>query len=215
MPRWVPEKIWNDQDCIILGGGNSLRTFDWSLLKSENTIGCNTAFVHGPDVCKICIFGDLRWWKEYQFELSKYSDKGGVVFTNCVQLFASRLPWLWTLTRENRGLHTNALGWNGNTGASAINLAILLGAKRVYLLGFDMQHVDGRSNWHNKILDPNAVRPFVYPQFCTQFKWVVKDWKEKFSNVEIYNVTESSGLSQDLIPWLSPKTFWAERVKNG
>ena len=212
MPRWKVERVWDQQDVLIIGGGPSIESLDWSLLTKENTIGCNTAFIHGPEICKVCIFGDYRWWKKYENELAEYAKKGGTIFTNNQKLFNAKIPWLWTTSREARGLHSTSLGWNGNTGASAINLAILLGGKRVFLLGYDMHTINGRSNWHKRILDKNLVRPSVYSLFCKQFVHVKKDWKNKFPDVEIFNVTDDSGLSADIIPWMSLSEFWAGRA---
>src|SRR5574343_122154 len=204
MPRWSINPVWEGTSCVIIGGGPSLTGFDWSLLVNENTIGCNTAFALGEKICKVCVFGDDRWWKSFQFELSKYK---GIVFTNSPQLLNSKIPWLWTVPRESRGLHKNALGWNGNTGASAINLGLLFGAKKIYLLGYDMKRTKQKSNWHDKIIDPNAVKDSVYSKFAQQFKFVHSDWKKKFADVEIWNVTNDSGLSQDIFPWMSVKDF--------
>lgn len=208
MPRWIPEKVWDQQDCIIIGGGASLTNFKWQLLEPENTIGCNTAFKLGEKVCKVCIFGDLQWWKRYERALANYK---GVVFTNAPALINLKVPWLWTLGRHARGLHHDVLGWNGNTGATAINLAILFGAKRIFLIGFDMKYVQNRSNWHNEIINPKTVRPTVYPKFCEEFRYVHDDWKKKFPDVEIWNVTNDSGLPPECIPWLNPDEFWASR----
>lgn len=210
MPRWKVNPVWKDQDCIIIGGGASLANFDWSWLVSENTIGCNTAFTLGEKVCKVCFFGDWRWWRKYESALADYK---GIVFTNVPGLFKTRVPWLWTLEREAHGLHHDKLGWNGNTGAAAINLAILFGAKRIFLIGFDMKHVQNKSNWHNQIIDPRAVRPSVYTTFCREFKFVHHDWKTKFPDVEIWNVTKDSNLSPDVFPWLDFDAFFASRCK--
>ncbi len=208
MPRWRIERIWEGKDAIIIGGGPSLSNFDWSRLENENTIGCNVAFTLGEKVCKVCIFGDARWWKNFEKELSEYR---GTVFTNCPQLLNSKIPWLWTMPREMRGLHTNALGWNGNTGSSAINLALLFGAKRIFLLGYDMKRTTQQSNWHNRILDKMAVRESVYPDFARQYYSVRDDWKKKFADREIFNVTKDSGLNQSIFPWIDPDNFWAGR----
>jgi len=212
VPRWKVERVWDQQDILIIGGGPSLECLDWSLLKKENTIGCNSAFIHGPEICKVCIFGDYRWWKKYENELAEYAKKGGTIFTNNQKLLNAKIPWLWTTGREMRGLHDRSLGWNGNTGALALNLAILLGGKRVFLLGYDMHTINGRSNWHKRIINKTLVRPSVYSLFCKQFAWVKKDWKSKFPDVEIFNVTDDSGLSADIIPWISPSEFWAGRA---
>ena len=210
MPVWKPEAKWAGQDVFIIGGGNSLRErhFDWNLLKPELTIGCNTAFLLGPEVCKICVGGDRRWFEHFEDDLEKFK---GVVFTNHSSLRNSKKPWLWWIGRESVGLHTTSLGWNGNTGAVAINLALVLGASRIFLLGFDMKIVAGKSNWHDHILDKTAVRPEVYPKFCEEFRHVYKDWKAKFADREIINVTDDSNL--EWFPKVPFDAFWKERIK--
>ena len=66
MPLWKPEKVWDDLDAFIIGGGHSLKSFNWDLLKSEMTIGCNMAYSLGQEICKIFIFGDNKWFKIYR-----------------------------------------------------------------------------------------------------------------------------------------------------
>ena len=209
MPRWTPTTDWAGQDVFIIGGGPSLRNFDWSLLHSELTIGCNTAFTLGPQICKICVFGDRAWFRIYEQQLANFE---GVVFTNASALLDTKIPWLWTMPRRATGLHHDALGWNGNTGAAAINLALLLGARRVYLLGYDMQRRDNRSNWHDKVIRPAATKPSIYKGFANSFKFVVRDWHKKFSDCEIINVTTDSGLSADMFPWMNPDKLWDNRA---
>lgn len=212
MPPWKPTQDWLNQDVFIIGGGYSLvkNNFDWTLLHPELTIGCNTAFKLGYEVCKICFFGDNGWFKYFRFQLLKFE---GTVFTNDPHCLKSKIPWLWTMPRKAAGLHYDALGWNGNTGASAINLALLLGAKRVYLLGFDMKRINKRPNWHEEVIRPAATTPTVYKTFVRNFKRVAKDWHEKFNDREIWNITADSDLKQDIFPWINPEVFWAERVK--
>ena len=217
MPRWIPTEEWKDQDVFIIGGGPSLTNFQWSLLLKEYTIGCNSAFIHGPDVCNICIFGDPIWFLSFSSELEDYTKIGGVVVTNANRhkLPKKEYSWLWTMERKMTGLSKDpkALGWNGNTGASAINLALLLGVKRIYLLGFDMKRIDNKSNWHTRIIRPAATKPQIYQMFAHQFQRVFRDWKKKFSDCEIFNVTKDSGLKDKLFPWIDPEKFWKERRK--
>ena len=40
----LPDKSWKGQRCFIIGGGESLKDFDFSKLKGELTIGINRAF---------------------------------------------------------------------------------------------------------------------------------------------------------------------------
>lgn len=206
MPRWVPEEIWKDREVFIIGGGDSLRNFaHWQALEDECTIGCNSAFIRGEKICKVLIFGDARWFDVYQFELEQYE---GTVFTNAPQLQHTRISWLWTMPREIRGLHRDALGWNRNTGAAAINLALLLGASSIYLLGYDMKLGDkGRPNWHDRILrKPNATN---YPKFLEHFLYVARDLKAKWPNVKVINVTDDSAL--DLFPKVGVDEFFNGR----
>lgn len=205
MPFWKPEKTWDGLDVFIIGGGHSLRSFDWDLLKPEMTIGCNMAFSLGEDICKLCIFGDSKWFKVFESELERYK---GIVFTNVPQLAKSRLSWLWIMTRKMNGLHHTALGWNGNTGASAINLALLLGAKRVLLLGFDMKLSENKkSNWHDRIIQ--GPRQSVYPMFVKQFGRVASDLTKKFPGCKIINITDDNRLS--MFPSIGVEEFWNER----
>lgn len=209
MPYWKPDPIWQDQEVFIIGGGSSLDKFDWELLRPEWTIGCNDAYLHGSDICNICFFGDVDWWKRHHRQLESYrSPEKGSVFTHCNHLKKDKTSWLWKMNREPQGLHRNSLGWNKNTGTGAINLALILGAKRVFLLGFDM-HLsnDGRSNWHtNNINKPNEK---VYPKFLKSFKYVLRDLPIKFPGREIINVTDDSNL--DCFPKRGVKEFWSNR----
>jgi len=208
MPPWNPTANWAGHDVFIIGGGFSLKDFDWDCLLPELTIGCNTAFKLGPSICKICIFGDPSWFKEFRSELKDFN---APIFTNHKQYEKSDISWLWYVKRKASGLHHAALGWNGNTGAAAINLALILGAKRVYLLGFDMQRKANRSNWHNHIIRPAATKPHIYKTFIRSFKHVVRDWHLKFPDREIWNITSDSGLGPNMFPWLDPQDFWTER----
>ena len=206
MPRWIPERVWDNQDVFIIGGGKSLDGFDWKLLKNELTIGCNSAFRLGAEICKLCIFGDAKWFEVFQHDLRNYK---GILFTNVYQLLKTKLNWIWTLPRKAYGLHKDALGWNDNTGSSAINLALLLGAKRIFLLGFDMHlSKDGKPNWHNhQIQKPN---PDAYAKFLKGFVKVAADLKLKFPDVEVINITDNSNLN--VFPKIGVKEFWEKRA---
>lgn len=205
MPRWIPTVKWKGRDVFVIGGGNSLRKFDWNLLKNECTVGCNAAFTLGVETCKICIFGDSKWFRKYKNDLQKYK---GVVFTNATQLQRTKYKWLWTLPRKPKGLGTNVLGWNTNTGATAINLALILGAKRVLLLGFDMHlSEEGRPNWHDKGLDKSSNK--IYERFIKGFERVALDLEKIFPGKEIINVTDDSDLN--CFPKINHERFWRER----
>jgi len=214
MPAWMPQPVWSGEEAFILGGGNSLQTFDWNLLRREHVVGCNQAFRLGPEICDYVIFCDHKFIKE-----SGRTPRTGVydqlavfpnpVVTNDPALRNASEPWLKWMPRRPTGLHRDALGYNFNTGAAAINLALLLGATTIYLLGFDMQLGPGRRpNWHNHLIDKPS--PGVYDRMIRSFVWVNQDLHNKFPDCRIFNVTRGSRL--EVFPKLDFETFWRERA---
>jgi len=209
----MPETTcWKDEDAFIYGGGPSLKGFDYQCLVNEYVIGCNDAYKFGTLICDICVFGDYQWFELHCKGLERYVNQGGLVVSNCPQLCNTHLPWLKRMERQAVGLHKNALGWNSNTGSSALNLALLLGAKRVFLLGFDLgKSPDGESNWHPNTLDDPGED--IFRRWQEGFRVCGKHWKSKFGDREIYNVTNGSRL--EVFPKLDFDKFWKERSHNG
>jgi hypothetical protein len=200
-PKWLGEDVY------IIGGGRSLyeNKFNWSLLEDKNTIGCNTAFILGEKVCKICIFGDLIWFNAFGEQLEKYK---GTVYTSCNEFRRNPVPWVIQLKRYENGLHLDGLGWNGNTGFNAINLALLLGAKRVLLLGFDMKlGKDGRANWHGKEIEKPTQS--IYKKFLFFQSIIKKHLNEKFPEREIINITDDSDLT--VFPKIGVQEYWKDK----
>jgi hypothetical protein len=186
---WTPDKRWLGQDTYVIGGGPSLEGFNWDLLLGKNTIGCNSAFRLGNRVCQVCFFGDRKWFEQYQMDLQDYA---GLVVTSLPHMEDHHPEWVRVCKRENRGLHTDALGW-GCSGVAATNLALLFGAKRVFLLGFDMRlGSTGKTNWHEYVIDP--PKPEVYTRFISGFNKIAGQLGSVFPGTEIINVTDGSNL---------------------
>lgn len=95
---------------------------------------------------------DLCWWDMYYSEARR--TVAGQLFTTCKGAV------------EKYGLETAMVDGRifqpfGNSGAGAIQLAALSGARRIILAGYDCQHTDGKAHHHGdhpKKLG-NAVRP--------------------------------------------------------
>lgn len=187
---WTPDKEWDEEDAYVVGGGPSLRNFDWSLLHGKNAIGCNSAYILGAAVVPIVVFGDHEWWDKIGHEgTARY---GGRV-VGAVRYKLRPCPWLLTMERQEFGLGTSWLGWNGNSGSLAVNLALILGARRVFLLGFDMRlGGEGRANWHD--LRYQSVGGDVYGRFIQGFGRVAKALPQVFPRRSVVNLTDSSDL---------------------
>ena len=188
---WHAPIIWPGNTAYIVGGGPSLEGFDWDLLKDKRVIGCNDAYLLGEDIVDVCCFGDWQWWNEYHKEgFKKY---GGLKVTCCVELVGNEEDKnIHVMRREPRGVWNipGKVGWNGHTGAMAINLAAIFGASKIVLLGFDMKLKEGKSNWHENSKDlPNAD---VFKQFIGTSGIVGTGMKKVFPNVEVLNANPDS-----------------------
>ena len=207
MPVWSPLPEWKGQSAIIVGGGHSLLGFDFSLLVGKNTIGCNHAYQLGPDKIKIVLFGDPSFWEKNRVELSTFPNR---VVTCAPSILRAPIRWLYQMRRIRDGIHEGPiLGWNYSTGAAAVNLAITLGAHRIFLLGFDMgARPDGRSHWHEA--HPVAPRPQAYTRFIRGFHTLAAS-AARYPHIKIFNVTDGSSLLP-VFPRMDFPTFQKEVV---
>jgi len=186
-----------DRPVFIIGGGPSLENVGLTGLQNRFVIGCNDAYVFGEGIVDVCHFGDHKWFTRHRPTLYGY---GGFLTTSVHALMEEED--LIHVARENHGWHKDKLGWNGNTGCEAINLALLLGAQRIYLLGFDMKlGPEGESNWHVNVLD-NPTEEVHYARYKDSFQTCVLDWKAKWPEVEIVNLNPDSALECfPKVPW--------------
>jgi len=149
---------WDKQTCFIIGGGPSLKDFDWNLLKGQKVIGINKAFTVYPvdinyamdyNFFDILEYGinkedkELRKsWQKFQgiklFALhdSQYKFKKGIYYVN--ELCKKGLSF---------DLESGIMLGN-NSGTGALMLAIALGCKRIGLLGYDFKVKENQTHWH-------------------------------------------------------------------
>lgn len=190
MSQWSPIKQWVGADVAIVGGGPSLRGFDWRALHPFKVIGCNAAFLLTAAACHVGFFADRPWFDAYQERIEAFA---GPVVTNCEEGFTNH-PWVHYMERRDIGLHTEALGFGGNSGCSAINLALVMGAKRVLLLGFDCKlGAQQEMNWHDMRMEP--AQPGVFPKFQEGFHAIARDLPRVFPGCEVINCTPDSALT--------------------
>lgn len=175
MGIWVPPKMWEGQDCWIIGGGPSiLRQFEVPPevaerfkrreiplnelsqylfpLRDRNTIGINNAYLIA-DWIKIVFFGDCSWYVPHKHALSEWP---GLKVTCCPRFAKLKKAESVGIKymrkdrqRKPKGISTapGYVAWNNNSGAAALSLAVQLGVKRIILLGFDMC-IDTEDKYH-------------------------------------------------------------------
>lgn len=157
----LPTGSWKGKPCYIVGGGPSLKGFNWSLLRGKRTIGINLAFTKiEPTIIFSMDTRFLNWVlnakygkeakekflkaKSFKVWLATYNlSLPGEIFI--IPVFKSYRHGLVSFTFDL----ADGIGHGNNSGYAALNLAVCLGANPVYLLGFDCSHEKGRSHWHN------------------------------------------------------------------
>lgn len=193
MPRTDPLPQWQGP-AYLIGGGASLRHFSFGQLRGRQVIGCNQAFLLGSAVVPVAIFGDFKFWCHYARELRAYA--GWVVSPR--HTLTHQADWIHFFERQNEGLSPDKLAWNGNTGAAAINLALILGASPVYLLGYDCGMSEGEadasrpesSHWHDERLETPS--PEHYARFAAGFDNAARALPAVFPGRKVLNVTDGS-----------------------
>lgn len=194
MRPWTISKLWPGQTVFIIGGGPSLIEQDLTPIHNRRVIGVNDAFKLG-DWVDVCWWSDCRWGVWNQTKLAQFQGLN----VSCTRCNCEHTNTLQVRRQHAMGISTNPeeINWNRNSGASAINLAYHLGARRVVLLGFDMKVQNGEHNWHqNHQFKP---RPGVYEErFLPVFEHIKQDADRL--GLDIINSTPDSALT--LFPYV-------------
>lgn len=171
------DKQWVGEPAFIIGGGPSLKRFDWGALAGRHTIGINMAFLHTPEVALLLDYRlldsleeptleGLAWQKFTGYKLWLAYEQERRWLPRALQ-GVQKVRWSdkWTETMAE-GLHRGT-----NAGTAALHLGYLLGASPLYLLGFDGVGRGGRTaNWHEYYGAHGwPVSEVVYDRFGADF----------------------------------------------
>lgn len=187
-PFWVTEPLLAGATVFILGGGPSLRGFDFSLLAGLRTIAVNQAALHVVEQ-DMLYFTDANWY-EGNAELCR--TWRGIAFTG--SRAAKRMcPSLRrVLFNPGNTFEPGLVRQGRSSGHNATALAVTLGARLIVLLGFDMRTEGSRSHFHDKYRNNDGAmyaREFI-PSFDG---W---DRGARALGVTILNATPGSALEE-------------------
>lgn len=158
----------SNNTCFLLGGGPSLEGFDYSLLDGKVTIGVNKTFKQYHPTMLYCmdrrffvyihsdksqkINGDeclLEEWlacpsKKYFIASNTAGNNTSKFFKGEPIIVIPRLPNKCISMDIKKGIYPG-----NNSGFGAMMLAIALGYKTIYLLGFDFKIAGKKTHCHN------------------------------------------------------------------
>lgn len=200
-------RLWPGETVVCLASGPSLTPDDVNAVRGRaRVIAINTSINLAPwaDVLYAC---DVRWWKwAYRFpkEYPGVHQFAGLKFALTAE--SAKFPGVKVLGKSGiDGLSTDpkSIRTGSNSGYQAINVAVLMGAARIVLLGYDMatgHH--GKQHWHRdhpmKMVSP-------YTQFRRAFDTLAAPLKA--AGVEVINCSRETSLKcfprqalQDVFP---------------
>lgn len=182
------EPIWSGETVYLIGGGPSLKGFEWNRLRGKKTIAINKAIKFWPEADAM-YWTDGRIWTWLEKEIQDYK---GLKFTIRPKPYPSDVHILRRGIKFGLEKAKNTIAHGNNSGYAAINLAIHLGAKRIILLGYDMGN-DGKSSHFHDGYPSNATSEKIYKdQFLPGFD-VLKDCL-KGTGIQIFNACPTSKL---------------------
>lgn len=180
-------------DVFILGGGPTLRNFDVGCLEGREVIAINEAFLLAP-WARALVFVDYHWWARREMEVRKVF--AGQLIGRGPYRDAYRRTGVTNLayrSGEVFSIDPRLLGGR-NSGLAAVNAAWLMGAARIFLLGFDMQSDGNRNNFHNLYADaPTAPAHRYVSIFLPEFGKAAKRL-EAIGGGVVINLTPGSAL---------------------
>jgi hypothetical protein len=227
--NWRVPRIWEGGDVWIIGGGPSIpKQFGvpdkvinavvsgasppnvyspyMESIHKKHVIGINVAYLIG-DWIDMVFFGDGNFFNMHKQRLAEFPG-----LRVCCDPQAAKEPWIKGLARDkehSKGIspHPDKVGWNHNSGAAAISVAVHTGAKRIILLGFDMK-LDSRNmqHWHDlygkgEIRDVRKLQKLPFERHLRGFGQIALDAKRM--GVEILNCSPNSAI--DTFPRYSLK----------
>lgn len=103
-----------------------------------------------------------------------------------------RLRWVRSEARDGLSRDPRLIHQGANSGYQAINLAYLLGASRILLLGFDMKPAGRRMHWFGD--HPGKLRKALpFPQWIKNFDALAADLRQ--AGITVLNCTPGSALT--------------------
>ncbi len=190
---------WKGATVALLGGGPSLTQAQVDIVRESAcrpaVLAINNSYLLAP-FADICYFSDTNWWKEHKdrrefidFSGEKCSIENGGGFGNVdepIHLLRNCNHPLhgWGLSSDPQKLVTGSHG-----GFQALNLAILAGAAKIILLGYDGKPGD-KSHWHGGHKQPTPQS--AYQLYVQSF--VAAQNEIKASGARVLNCSPGSAI---------------------
>jgi hypothetical protein len=182
-------RLWPDETVIVIASGPSLTQTDVDACRGRRVIAVKDAIRLAPwaDALYFAGVGVGTWWTTYRDLIRSFD---GLKFT-----LEPKAEALAPVLRNTGmlGLETDPTGLRHgrNSGYQAVNVAVHFGARRIVLLGFDMQRDDKqRSHFFGE--HAYQTVPSHYDMFTRCFDSMIEPLQAL--GVEVLNATRATAL---------------------
>lgn len=203
----------------IIGGGPSLRYFEFDKLKDKEVIAVNKAIITYP-YARYFVTMDPSFLSKVsntQFDMSNatkvfvislFGDEiverdGHFINTKSNKIYNLNPYDIIIKSKKHEGFATEFRDFRSgaNSGYSALQLAILLGYSKIYLLGFDLDFKYKNTHYHGGYTGQNKEKLAAkFKRDLKRFREALIDFKEKRPDIKIYSCSCQSKLN-DLLPY--------------
>lgn len=141
LPRLTRD--WEGESVFIIAGGPSVNGVDLDRLRGQRVVVINSSYLAYPQADAL-VFTDRRWWVEHQHRVRQTFEGQIVTLTPLDHTYHGML----VLERQrSSGLSHDPtrLAWYHTSLTTTINMAVLRGARNIFILG-----LDGHGDWHHE-----------------------------------------------------------------
>lgn len=190
-------KGWPARPAVIIASGPSLTPEDVEVVRQSReadrirVVSVSNAWKHCASWADAFFAADRRYWKHYLPKMLAAGVPRERLVTCCnVTATAERIE---LVRAENRpGLGKLNITTGGNSGWMGLNLAYVWGARRIYLLGFDMMPgPDGEKHFDGAHPNP-LVQAMPFTEWVKRIENAVPDLKR--AGVDVTNCTPRTAL---------------------
>lgn len=211
---------------FIVGGGPSLKNFDFSRLKNHHTIVINKAIQNVPDPNYFITMDFSFFNKVKDIDISKCSATR-IFIANLWPPYMQEMDGRIVDTRfprdgrpglvydlrnfdmviktkahpEGFGTTFNQFCTGLNSGFCALQFAALMGYKRIYMLGIDLM-VKGDTHYHGGYGEPSGKFNEKLGVYNKMFLKGISEFKSKFLQSQLYSCSPLSVLN-DVVDYMS------------
>lgn len=183
-----------NETLFLIGGGPSLKDVDLTpLMKHQDRVlVSNNAFKLFPEAY-LAHHTDWCWWEWNKDQFHLFKGK----YCSTTGIGANRndypKPFIWLKKEGDSGFSGNFPMIRGNNaGYQLMNIAFILGASQIILLGYDLKH--GKNNetqWHKEHLRDTATNLWT-ERMLPEFNAIARPLAKK--GIKVYNANLDSAI---------------------